>query len=278
MKIDFNQEYTQLGKKFREKTSKSPPRKEVDYNLKDAITEATLFGLIDKATNILSIGSGKEAFVILAEKNDQPVVLKTFKPYSASNIKRTNAQHHISLHGMASIIAKAEYSNLRILDYYGVNVPKPLEYKKGSLGFTMTYVMDSATYKSAPLLKHIDLRKICDPKDFLDLVLDEIAKMFKQATMVHGDLSEFNILVNNGQPIIIDVTQSRLYNIKTFMETPVRIRIDDAVEVLGRDIKNILQYFTKKYRVIYSYEDVMQSLLSDVSEFMKKYHAQPPVP
>ena len=164
MKNDFNQEYTQLGKKFREKTNKSPPRKELDYNIHDAIIEATQFGLIDKATTILSIGSGKEAFVILAEKNDQPVILKTFKPYSASNIKRTNAQHHVSLHGMASIIAKAEYANLRILDYYSVRVPKPLEYKKDSLGFTMSYIVDPATNKQASLLKHVDLRKSCDPK------------------------------------------------------------------------------------------------------------------
>ena len=79
-------------------------------------------------------------------------------------------------------------------------------------------------------------------------------------------------MVVDNQTVNIDVTQARLYNINTFMETPVRIRIDDAVVVLSRDIKNVLQHFAKKYRIIYSYEDVMQSLLSDVSEFLKKYH------
>ena len=135
---------------------------------------------------------------------------------------------------MANIMAKTEFNNLRILDYYGINVPKVFEYRIGLI-FSMQMIpfTPDSDFEPAPLLKEINLTKYTDPGSILELILDEVEKMFKEALMVHGDLSEFNILVSQSddiwKPYIIDVSQSRLYNNKTFTTTPVRIRLDNAL-------------------------------------------------
>ena len=178
---------------------------------------------------------------------------------------------------MANTMAKTEYHNLRILEYFDVRVPKPLEYRN-SLAFSMKMVHfnSDSDFIPAPLLKELNLSKYTDPGDFLEQILDQIELMFKNALMVHGDLSEFNILVTEIDqqlcPVIIDVSQSRLYNDKTFTTTPVRIRIDKALKVVIRDIKIVLNHFETKYRIYISFDDVCNKMFSDLPEFaMKRY-------
>jgi len=59
----------------------------------------------------------------------------------------------------------------------------------------------------------------------------------------------------------------RLYNIKTFTETPIRMRIDRAISILERDVIISLNHFQKKYRVNFALDDVMEKLLKDLSQF-----------
>lgn len=176
---------------------------------------------------------------------------------------------------MANIMAKTEFKNLRILDYYEINVPKVFEYRNGLI-FSMQMIPFTleTDFEPAPLLKEINLTKYTDPGDFLELILDEVEKMFKIALMVHGDLSEFNILVSESKegwkPFIIDVSQSRLYNNKTFTITPVRIRLDDALKIAIRDLDKILNHFETKYGINFAREDVYSKMFSDLPKFAKE--------
>ena len=176
---------------------------------------------------------------------------------------------------MANIMAKTEFNNLRILDYYGINVPKVFEYRNGLI-FSMQMIpfTPDSDFEPAPLLKEINLTKYTDPGSFLELILDEVEKMFKEALMVHGDLSEFNILVSQSddiwKPYIIDVSQSRLYNNKTFTTTPVRIRLDNALKVVIRDLDKILNHFETKYKIYFSREDVFSKMFCDLPNFAKE--------
>jgi len=64
--------------------------------------------------------------------------------------------------------------------------------------------------------------------------------------IVHADLSEFNIMVEEGRCIFIDWPQ--------FTETGH----PNAEAILGRDIDNILGYFQRKYQLEYDREDVLR--------------------
>ena len=54
---------------------------------------------------------------------------------------------------------------------------------------------------------------------------------------MHGDLSHFNILNNNEEPVFIDFSQGTV------------TQNNHAKELLERDIKNIVNFFNKKYNL-----------------------------
>ena len=62
-------------------------------------------------------------------------------------------------------------------------------------------------------------------------LLDFIKKLYQNAKLVHGDLSEFNILYHNQKPYYIDISQA------------VSIEHPKSEKYLVRDIKNIFKYF-----------------------------------
>ena len=83
----------------------------------------------------------------------------------------------------------------------------------------------------APQLRDVVLD---DPTETYDEVISFIIDGWKDAHLVHGDLSEYNILMWDGQPIMIDVGQAMTtdnYNAKDLLE---------------RDIRNINAFFRKR--------------------------------
>jgi RIO kinase 1 len=92
----------------------------------------------------------------------------------------------------------------------------------------MEYVGDEE--RAAPELRHVKLE---DPEGFLDLVLDAAAVLFSKAKLVHGDLSEFNILVHDDRPVLIDLGQAML------------LRHPRSPELLERDCKNVVRYWKR---------------------------------
>ena len=58
-------------------------------------------------------------------------------------------------------------------------------------------------------------------------------RLFYKAGLIHGDLSEFNILNYNEKPYIIDLSHG------------VKLDYPNVDELLQRDIKNLDRYFRK---------------------------------
>jgi len=71
-----------------------------------------------------------------------------------------------------------------------------------------------------------------DPEKFMDTVVKYMRKMW-QGGLVHGDLSEFNILIHNESPVFIDFSQG------TVTSSP------NAKELLERDCKNMVRFAKK---------------------------------
>jgi len=121
--------------------------------------------------------------------------------------------------------AQKEFKNLEKATLAGVRVPKPITVEKNVL------VMEFIGEDGAPAvtLKEENPR---NPVTMYRLVLAAVRRLYK-AGLVHGDLSEYNILNVKGRPVIIDMSQSVL------LDHP------RADELLERDLKNLNRFFSK---------------------------------
>jgi RIO kinase 1 len=128
--------------------------------------------------------------------------------------------------GIIYLWAQKEYKNLLRMTNAGVASPRPKKQLKNVL--VMGYI--GSKERSAPMLKDVPLKR---PKKSFESIKKMIKKLYLQAKLVHGDLSEYNILVDKGDLFFIDVGQA------VVLDHPL------AQELLERDIKNITRYFNK---------------------------------
>ena len=84
----------------------------------------------------------------------------------------------------------------------------------------------------APRLKDVELSKKSYERVYLDLVRT-LREMYQRCRLVHGDLSEYNLLYHRKEVWMIDVSQS------------VEIDHPNALYFLRSDCKNVSDYFSK---------------------------------
>ncbi|MBY8991662.1 MAG: serine protein kinase RIO [Candidatus Lokiarchaeota archaeon] len=182
------------------------------------------------------ISAGKEANVYLAyDLEEKEVAIKIYK--IDSNTSRWMRKYIIgdprfkkipnNISKVIFLWASKEYKNLKRAYKVGLRVPEPLFIKNNIL------IMEYIGFESipAPVLKTIKSPK--DPVNLFNEILTFIKLLYQKAKLVHGDLSEFNILYHNQSPVVIDISQA------------VAIQHPKAEVYLARDIKNIFQYFEK---------------------------------
>ncbi|MGV8150294.1 MAG: serine protein kinase RIO [Candidatus Woesearchaeota archaeon] len=116
-----------------------------------------------------------------------------------------------------------EFRNL-MLAREVIKVPKPIAFKDNVI--LMEFIGNT---DPAPELKGHPPK---DPEKFFKKIIDNMHKLYKKG-LIHGDLSPFNILNHDEEPIFIDFSQGTM------------IDATDADELLKRDIKNICHYFRK---------------------------------
>ena len=128
--------------------------------------------------------------------------------------------------GIVYTWTQKEYKNLQLADKAGVNSPKPIAFNRNIL--VMSFIGEDGV--PAPLLREIDPE---DPSAFYLKLLSDMRLFHTKAGLVHGDLSEYNIMVWEETPVIFDVSQALLH------EHPL------AAPLLKRDISNINTYFNR---------------------------------
>ncbi len=200
-------------------------------------------GIIGRLAFILA--KGKEADVYAAEPGDSDklagedfVVVKFFrvdspsfqrmKPYLEGDMRF--GRKAASRRSVVKRWCMKEFGNLKIASEAGANVPKP--YMVNGTILAMQFIGDGDGVP-APKLKDVTLE---DPGAMLELIIGQMCLIHK-ARLVHADLSEFNILVKDSKPFIIDVGQA------------VLLTHPNARSFLERDVRNILAYFKHRYNI-----------------------------
>jgi len=175
-------------------------------------------GVIDRVLRPLK--SGKEASVYVVHAGGEVRCAKVYKDMAQRSFQqRTLYQEGRKVRGSreARAIGKATrygrkqqetaWKNAEVDALYqlrdaGVRVPEPFGYVHGVL--VMELVLDGAGH-SAPRLGEVDLTPET-AREFHHFLVREVVKMLC-AGLIHGDLSEYNVLVGEQGPVIIDFPQ-----------------------------------------------------------------------
>lgn len=200
-------------------------------------------GLIDEVLGQLM--SGKESEVYVVRCNDEIRCAKVYKEIEhrsfhkqtqytegrkVRNSRRSRAMEKHSKFGRQEqevVWQNAEVDALVCLDNAGVRVPKPHSFSEGVL--LMELVVD-AEGEVAPRLNDLRLSEELALKYHHSLI-DEVVRMLC-AGLIHGDLSEFNILVAADGPVIIDLPQ--------VIDAAAN---NNAKRLFIRDVANLAAYF-----------------------------------
>jgi RIO kinase 1 len=127
---------------------------------------------------------------------------------------------------LVNLWALKEFKNLQQASEVGVRVPAPLKVDGNVL--LMEFI--GRRGEPAPLLRETPLDH---PAKVYDKIAEAVRVLYQKAHLVHGDLSEYNVMVVGSQPIIFDFAQA------VITEHPM------AQKFLERDLLRMNGYFSK---------------------------------
>jgi RIO kinase 1 len=200
-------------------------------------------GLIDGVVRQLM--SGKEAMVFVVRCGDETRCAKVYKEADkrsfrqavdytenrkTKNTRQARAMAKGTRFGRKSTEdawQNAEVAALYRLAAAGVRVPKPYQFHEGVL--LMELVAD-ARGEPAPRLNDLEFSPE-DARTHHERLVREVVRMLC-AGVVHGDLSEYNILMGSDGPVIIDLPQA--------VDAAGN---NHAPKIMERDVANLRNYF-----------------------------------
>ncbi len=200
-------------------------------------------GLVDGV--IRQLMSGKEATVYVVQCGDVVRCAKVYKEANKrgfhkavdytegrkiKNSRQARAMAKRSRYGRQEEEAAwqhAEVDALRRLAAAGVRVPTPYDFHEGVL--LMELVTDDDG-EPAPRLNDVVLDED-DARRFHAVLVRQVVRMLCVG-IVHGDLSEYNVLVDPDGPVIIDLPQA--------VDAAAN---NNARAMLERDVDNLAAYF-----------------------------------
>ena len=246
----------EVQKLISQKRIKDSDDRKVSSEIFDKATLQVLYKLANQGyLDVLNgaISTGKEANVLKGIKEDGSIVAVKIYRIATSDFKKMqyyiagDPRFNVRSSNKRQLInnwVNKEFRNLTRLKDAGVNVPEAITSLNNVL--IIEFIGDEEG-NPAPTVKNLPPE---DPIDFYEKLVDQMDRFINKANLIHGDLSSYNILNYDEEPVIIDVSQS-----------VVKDHII-AGELLERDIKNISFEFSKM-GVDTSIEDLTNRLIKD---------------
>ncbi|MFB6144382.1 MAG: serine protein kinase RIO [Candidatus Nanohaloarchaea archaeon] len=215
----------------------SEARKAVQNVLEDSTLDTLLKmsedGVIEKLYG--TIESGKESVVFLADTSEgERVIVKIYMTRAGSfremkDYLRGDKRFRNFRDDRRSVIyewAKKEYRNLQKAREV-LRCPEPLAIRNNVL--VMEFI--GKDFSPYPKLKDVEIE---NPQEAYEMTLECIKSLWNECKLVHGDLSEYNILVAGDSLVWIDFSQG------------VHVTHPEAEKLLRRDIENIADFFERQ--------------------------------
>ena len=180
------------------------------------------------------ISTGKEANVYTALAPDGEVAVKVYR-INASDFQhmREYLDGDPRFEGIGSdkkkvVVAwtKKEFANLERARAAGVRVPRPIAMERNVL--VMEYL--GGETQRAKRLSEVDVE---NPETAFEVVREYMRRLYA-AGLIHGDLSEYNLVVHEGELCLLDLGQA------------VTVHHPNSREFLERDCHNVAAFFGRQ--------------------------------
>jgi RIO kinase 1 len=272
------------------KDSSATKGKAMDPQVRILLTKAVNKQLIERCNG--AVKQGKEAVVYHADKGRGPacegfdVAIKVFKRLTDFRgrgdyvdgdpryLGRTFRNY--SSREQLDVWCEKEYRNLVRAHRANVPVPTPLEYTQNVL--FMRFMGNDGW--PAPQIREIDMRKGSRKWSILyDQVMESVRRLYIHARLVHGDLSEYNILIapvfqvdhpiglsGEDDDVVVNGRTSHDHDLQTVLidfGQAVDTRHPEAHELLKRDLTRVKDFFDKQGIETKSLEEALQFVIED---------------
>lgn len=258
---------------FRERVEKRLQREEKNYEIEQLMKEkrseeyevleevfdrSTLMviydflnnGTIDKIYGVVK--AGKESRVYWGkDREGKEIAIKIYLTVSAEFRKgmlkyiEGDPRFKSVKHDTRSLIfawAQKEFKNLEQALAAKVRVPKPIAVKNNVL--IMEFIGKNGV--CAPSLKEQPPQ---NPEKIYKTLLSYLKRLYHGAELVHGDLSEYNVMFWKGRPVLFDLSQA------------VPVSHPMAHFLLNRDINNINRFFSRLGVEVLPVEEVYRRII-----------------
>jgi RIO kinase 1 len=209
-------------------------------------------GVIDEIHGVVK--AGKEARIYWGKDSDgKELAIKIYLTIAAE-FKKGKLRYilgdprfaHVKRDTRSLVFAWAlkEYKNLRLAKRAKVKVPSPYAVKKNVL--VMQFIGKDGV--SAPKLRESPLK---NPEKTYNELLEHIRRLYHKAGLIHGDISEYNVMIWRGRPVIFDMAQA------TLQSHPM------AATFLKRDLKNLRRYFNRQGVKVPSIDELYRIIVKE---------------
>ncbi|MFQ6051455.1 MAG: serine protein kinase RIO [Candidatus Hydrothermarchaeota archaeon] len=213
-----------------------------------ALYELSNRGYVSYVNGVIS--TGKEANIFKGKDREENLI--ALKIYRISTSDYRNMLKYIegdprftrikrSRKEIVYTWAQKEFKNLKRAFDAKVRVPKPIVQSRNVL--IMEFIGVNGT--PAPRMKDYPPE---NPKIVYNLILDYLRRLYCDARLVHGDLSEYNVLITD-EPVIIDMSQS------------LDVRHKMSHELLKKDIENLNKFFRKNRVDVIDSDEILKEIL-----------------
>lgn len=196
-----------------------------------------------------SLGVGKEADVYDALNPKGERIAVKFHRLGRISFRQTvrkrgyTTEHSAGWLFQSRLAAEKEFEALKLLFPFKISVPEPLSQNRHVVVMGMIEGAELANWK-----------RLTRPERILKEILRNVRKAYLKAGVIHGDLSEYNILLRpNKHVLIIDWPQFVMKN------------HPNAQDMLRRDVYNVLQYFERKHALRVGLEESLKYVVGESS-------------
>ena len=225
--------------KVRDKHDRATAEQVMDPRTRMILFKLLNRGLIQEINGCISTGKEANVYHALARDTDDEFAVKIYKTsilvfkdrdkYVSGEFRFRHGYCKSNPRKMVRTWAEKEMRNYLRMFNAGVPVPEPILLRSHVL--VMRFCGKNGW--PSPKLKDVELTTSKARELYRDCVV-LMWKIYNKCRLVHADLSEFNILVQDGQLVIIDVSQS------------VEHDHPHAFDFLRKDCTNISEFFRKK--------------------------------